>query len=165
MKYVLTFVALFAALPTVCSAEDLSAFGIPDVEVITDAEGENVRGLGIFSRSTSAAGISMNILDPNTGSQWNAFNTAFDTSDDSKTTGDVTEAPTSYGTGVQTSAFAAFADMDVTVTNTVAGVDTVFSFQTQGLGASSNGAAIGGSDSSFTFGPLTFPDPVFGGGL
>lgn len=163
MKYVLTFVAIFAALPTLCSAEDLSAFGIPSVEVITEAEGDNVRGLGIFSRSTSAAGISMNILDPNTGSQWNAFNTAFDTSDDSKTTGDVTASPGALGTGVQTSAFAAFADMDVTVTNTIDAVDTVFSFQTSGLGASSNGAAIGGSDGSFTFGTLQFPDPTFGG--
>ena len=79
MKYVVTFVALFAALPSICSAEDLGAFGIADVEVMTDDDGQNVRGLGMFSRTTSAAGISMNILDPNTGSQWNIFNTAFDT--------------------------------------------------------------------------------------
>ena len=161
MKYVLTFVALFAALPTLCSAEDLSAFGLPSVEVITEAEGENVRGLGLFSRTTSAAGISMNILDPNTGSQWNVFNTAFDTSDDSKTTSDVTETPNALGTGVQSSALAAFSDMDVTTTSTVGGVDTSFSFQVSGVAASANGATIGGSDGSFTFGVITFPEPTF----
>ena len=161
MKYVLTFVALFATLPTLCSAEDLSAFGLPSVEVITEAEGENVRGLGLFSRTTSAAGISMNILDPHTGSQWNVFNTAFDTSDDSKTTSDVTEQPAALGTGVQSSALAAFSDMDVTTTSTVGGVDTVFNFIVNGVAASANGATIGGSDSSFTFGTITFPDPSF----
>ena len=76
-----------------CSAEDLAAFGIGDVEVMTDDDGQNVRGLGMFSRTTSAAGISMNILDPNTGSQWNLFNTAFDSSDDTKLTTDVTALP------------------------------------------------------------------------
>ena len=163
MKYVLTFVALFAALPTLCSAEDLSAFGIPSVEVITEAEGENVRGLGIFARTTSAAGISMNILDPNTGSQWNVFNTAFDTADDAKTGVDDTGATVPSGAGVQSSALAAFADMDVSVSNTVAGVPTTFEFTVGGIAASANGAALSGALEPFDFQTLEFPQVSFGG--
>ena len=163
MKYVLTFVALFAALPTLCTAEDLSAFGIPSVEVITEAEGENVRGLGIFARTTSAAGISMNILDPNTGSQWNVFNTAFDTSDDAKTAVDDTGNSLANAAGVQSSALAAFADMDVSVSNTVAGVPTTFEFTVGGIAASANGAALGGALQPFDFTPLEFPQVNFGG--
>lgn len=157
MKYVLTFIALFAALPSMCSAEDLAAFGIGDVEVMTDDDGQNVRGLGMFSRTTSAAGISMNILDPNTGSQWNLFNTAFDSSDDTKLTTDVTAQPASLGTGVQSSALAAFADADVSVSNDVDGIVSTFSFGFTGVAASANGQALGGSDSPFVFSPITFP--------
>lgn len=157
MKYVVTFVALFAALPSICSAEDLGAFGIADVEVMTDDDGQNVRGLGMFSRTTSAAGISMNILDPNTGSQWNIFNTAFDSSDDTKLTTDVTAQPTSLGTGVQSSALAAFADADVSVSNDVDGLVSTFSFGFTGVAASANGQALGGSDAPFVFAPISFP--------
>ena len=160
MKYLLTFAVIFAALPALCSAEDLSAFGLAEVEVISDDEGQNVRGLGMFSRTTSAAGISMNIIDPNTGSQWNVFNTAFDSSDDTKLTSDVTTAPNGLGTGVQSSALAAFTDMDVSVQNDVDGVISTFGFMINGgLGATANGATIGGADGSFVFGPLTFPSP------
>ena len=45
----------------------MGAFGLGDVEVITEAEGQNVRGLGMFARTTSAAGISMNIPRPQYG--------------------------------------------------------------------------------------------------
>lgn len=157
MKYVLTLVALFVALPSICSAEDLGAFGIADLEVMTDVDGQNVRGLGMFSRTTSAAGISMNILDPNTGSQWNIFNTAFDSSDDTKLTSDVTAQPTLLGTGVQSSALVTLADADVSVSNDVDGVVSTFTFGFTGVGAAANGQALGGSDAPFVFSPITFP--------
>ncbi|MAI35372.1 MAG: hypothetical protein CMM07_27355 [Rhodopirellula sp.] len=159
MKYALTLAAVFAVLPSLCSAEDMGAFGLGDVEVITEAEGQNVRGLGMFARTTSAAGISMNILDPNTGSQWNVFNTAFDSSDDTKLTSDVTAAPTGLGVGVQSSALAAISELDVTIGNDVDGVTNSFSFTVGGFGSNANGQALGGSDLPFTFQPITFSAP------
>ena len=156
MKYVLTLAAVFAALPTLCSAEDMGAFGLGDIEVITEAEGQNVRGLGMFARTTSAAGISMNILDPNTGSQWNVFNTAFDSSDDTKLTSDVTALPTGLGVGVQSSALAAVSAMDVTIGNDIDGTTSSFSFSIDGFGSNANGQALGGSDAPFVFTPVTF---------
>ena len=160
MKYVLALAAMFAALPTVGFAADLSSFGLGDVEVISDAEGQNVRGLGMFSRSTSASGISMNVIDPNTGSQWNNFSTAFNTSDDTKTTTDVSSNLNSIGVGAETNALAQLADIDVTVSNAV-GVDiTTFTFGTTGNAAMSAGKAIGGSQAGFLFAP-TFSMPPF----
>lgn len=159
MKYVLTLAAVFAVLPSLCSAEDMGAFGLGDVEVITEAQGQNVRGLGMFSRTTSAAGISMNILDPNTGSQWNVFNTAFDSADDTKLTSDVTSDPVGLGVGVQSSALAAVSDMDVTIGNDVDTVTSTFSFQITGFGSNANGQALGGTATPFEFSPIFFNAP------
>lgn len=159
MKYVLTLAALFAALPSLCSAEDMGAFGLGDVEVITEAQGENVRGLGMFARTTSAAGISMNILDPNTGSQWNVFNTAFDSSSDDKLTSDVTSDPTGLGVGVQSNALAAISAMDVAVDNTIGTETTSFAFTVGGFGSNASGQSLGGSAESFVFTPITFTLP------
>ena len=162
MKYVLTIVAMFAVLPTLCSAEDLGAFGLGEVEVMSDAEGQNVRGLGIFARSTGATGISMNILDPNTGSQWNIFTTSFDSSDDSKLTTDVTSTPTTLGAGATSNAFVALDDItfDVDTTDTN-GTTTNFGFAGTGIGAISQGAANGGAAGSFTFTVPTFTSSPF----
>ena len=65
--------------------------------------------------------------------------------------------------GVQSSALAAFADMDVSVTNTIGGVATSFDFNVGGIAASANGAALGGALQPFDFTPLEFPQVNFGG--
>ena len=160
MKYVLALAAMFAALPTVGFAADLSSFGLGDVEVISDAEGQNVRGLGMFSRSTSSSGISMNIVDPNTGSQWSLFNTAFNTADDAKTATSVATDPNTIGVGTETNGLAQIADLDVSVTNTLGLEVSTFNFTTTGVAAMSAGRSIGGSVTSFTFTPSFLINPL-----
>ncbi|MCP4889089.1 MAG: hypothetical protein ACPGLY_25015 [Rubripirellula sp.] len=153
MKSVLALAVALVVAPGSCLAADLGKFGIGGVKKISQERAENVRGLGIFSRSTSAAGISMNIVDPNTGSQWNLFNTAFNTADDTKTTADVSSDPNSLGTGAETSGLAQISDMNVTVSNTIDGQTAAFTFSTQGIAGLTSGRGISGSSASFGFTP------------
>lgn len=151
MKRVLALAVALVVAPGSCLAADLGKFGISGVKKISQKRAENVRGLGIFARSTSATGISMNIVDPNTGSQWNMFNTAFNTSDDAKTTADVTSQPNSLGAGAETSGLAQISDMNVTVSNTIDGNTAAFQFTTVGIAGLTSGRGISGSQ-----GPILF---------
>ena len=161
MKRVLALAVALAVAPGSCLAADLGKFGISSVKKISKERAENVRGLGLFARSTSAAGISMNIVDPNTGSQWNMFNTAFNTADDAKTTADVTSNPNSIGSGAETSGLAQISDMNVTVSNTIDGSTAAFTFSTQGIAGLTSGRGISGSSASFTFTPsFSVPAPT-----
>ena len=61
----------FAAIRGNGNAEDLASFGLTELEIVSDKMGEKVRGLGVFSHSNSASGISVNVVAPGLASNFN----------------------------------------------------------------------------------------------
>ncbi|MDA9859468.1 hypothetical protein N9D23_15300, partial [Rubripirellula sp.] len=69
----------------VANADELSFFGLADVQPMSDTAGEAVRGAGgVTARTTGSAGLTATILDPDTGSIWNFNVTQFSDTRDIK---------------------------------------------------------------------------------
>lgn len=75
---------LLLSMP-VANADELSFFGLADVQPMSDTAGESVRGAGgVTARTTGSAGLTATVLDPDTGSIWNFNVTQFSDTRDIK---------------------------------------------------------------------------------
>ena len=158
----LAFLAAFGIclLPGVCIAEDLDRFGLAGIEVLTDVEGHKIRGLGMFAKSTAASGVSMNIqastVNSLGSSNWNMFSTSLNTSNDRKTTADITSEPNALGVGVEVNGLVGIPNANFSLQTgfpETEGWANVF-IDLTGVSASSAGRAIAGANTSFLFNPL-----------
>ena len=151
-RTVLLLIFAFIAA-TRANSDDLASFGLTDLEILSNKQGENVRGLGLFAHSNSASGISVNVVAPDFGSSFNFFAASQSSSKDKKTTSDVTTQPTSLGVGVQSTSLAGISDIVFTLTNNAGGFIKTFNVQMSGLRAGTSGQSTGGSDGAFNFLP------------
>lgn len=110
----------------------------------------------MFAKSTAASAISMNIQTPTHISNWNMFSTSLNTSNDRKTTADITSEPNALGVGVEVNGLVgipnAYFSLQTGFPETE-GWANVF-IDLTGVSASSAGRAIAGANTSFLFNPL-----------
>ncbi|MAI72005.1 MAG: hypothetical protein CMM01_13980 [Rhodopirellula sp.] len=145
------FLALSCFVLFECKAEELALFGLDDVEVISDSEGTKVRGLGMFARSNVAAGISVNIMAPGFGSNFNLFATDHNHTNDGKLTSDVTAQPTGLGVAAQSVGIAKITSFNLLLNSDSNGFIRAFDFEMSALTSQSSGQTLGGAGASLLF--------------
>lgn len=147
VKFSVWLVALACWTPFGCNAEDLACFGLDEIEVLSDRQGHQVRGLGIFAKSNAASGIAVNIVTPGFGSNMNFFATDHNASSDRKLTND-SKYPSFLGVGVRSIGIVSFDDVSLTLSNDTEGALRTFSIQMSAFSSRASGQAIGGMESA-----------------
>ena len=142
MRYSVLFLALSCFVLFECKAEELALFGLDDVEVISDSEGTKVRGLGMFARSNVAAGISVNIMAPGFGSNFNLFATDHNHTNDGKLTS---------GVAAQSVGIAKITSFNLLLNSDSNGFIRAFDFEMSALTSQSSGQTLGGAGASLLF--------------
>jgi hypothetical protein len=153
VKFSVWLVALTCWTPFGCHAEDLACFGLDEIEVLSDRQGHQVRGLGIFAKSNASSGIAVNIVTPGFGSNLNLFATDHNSSSDRQITSDITSQPNSLGVGVMSIGIVSINNLSLSLSNDTDGSLRTFSIQMSAFSSQASGNAFGGVSSPIAFEP------------
>lgn len=151
VKFSVWLLALACWTPFGCNAEDWACFGLDEIEVLSDRQGHQVRGLGIFAKSNASSGIAVNIVTPGFGSNLNLFATDHNSSSDRRITSDVTTQPNSLGVGVMSIGIVSINNLSLTLSNDTDGSLRTFSIQMSAFSSQAGGNAFGGVSSPIAF--------------
>ena len=149
-KMILSLIAMVLAAPVMATEpSDLNGLGLAGFRVVSEDAGMEVRGLGAVASSSGLSTLRLFVIDPTTGSTFNANASNFSVSSEESTLA----APVAAGEEVlaNSGSFAALTGLAVDING--------FTFSVDGsAGSGGQGSSALAQDSAFTFtaGSFTF---------